>query len=95
MLSDILKALETVPWFKEMKSVPMRLAAIEARLAVLEAKGGPDDATTCPRCRTQMAFKGDKPAANSAMSPIRLRSYACETCDYRADLQWTAGKGFL
>ena len=50
ILEDVIKALERIPSWKRLATVPDELAALQARVAALELRGALATGQRCPKC---------------------------------------------
>lgn len=95
--SDILKALELVPGWKAVASLPKRLADLEARIAALEkAAGKPNTAgaDACPKCGATMTLQSETEHPHFGVMGVKRRMFLCDACGTSAERDWSPSKGY-
>jgi hypothetical protein len=95
--SDIIKALEAVPGWKAVMSLPKRLAELEARVAALEKGAGKpvNAATICPACALPLAFTSEQDDRIFGAHGVKIRKFHCTSCNRDSERQWSARDGYL
>lgn len=96
--SDILKALELVPGWKAVASLPKRLAELEARVATLEKSAGKPNAAgaeACPKCGATLSLQEELPHPTFGRMGVKRRVFLCDACGRQAERDWSPGKGYL
>ena len=79
-LGDVVKALESVPLWKQLRELPRRVAALEARLAALETGRRPDQ-PMCPGCQVPLNYlREQKEAGPFGDLGARERIWQCSVC---------------
>ncbi len=85
VIEDVLKALDRIPMWKRLSSMPDEVAALRSRVAALEARLAKATGDQCPRCRA-MEYKliDSGPASGPAGElGIWVDRFACSACGYR------------
>lgn len=71
-----------------MTEAPAKIAALEARIAALEAKAKPGG-VSCPQCGGGMGFVSQKPhAIFGDVGGLLVRTYRCEACGITQDAEF-------
>lgn len=82
-VSDVLKVLESIPTWKQIKDLPARVDALEKRLAEFEnrLKKGVD--SLCPKCG-EPSFELIESKPHPVMKDIGIieRTYTCSGCGF-------------
>jgi len=81
-VSDLLKILDKLKIWKELKALPAKVAELEARISTLEnSKKTNNDAEFCPKCRANtMEFISSEPDPIFGECGLYNRTYKCPTC---------------
>jgi len=82
-VSDLLALLDKIPIWKTLYHLPGRVAALEQRLARLEASPPAPADENCPKCHAA-AFKLIASAPDATMGPLGYlrRVYRCSVCSH-------------
>lgn len=85
ILEDVMRALERIPTWKRVQSMPAEMDALRARIEALERRLQPASGDTCPRCR-ELAFKLvrtiPEPSPFGALGALQ-DELACSRCGYK------------
>lgn len=87
LISDIMNALDRVPIWKALKALPDRVAGIEKRLAVLEARPKTPEAPGCALCGAAMKVVKVEPDPMFGVHGVQRHTLACSGCDHRETRQ--------
>ncbi len=97
-VSDILKLLEQLPWWKRLREAPARIDELERRLNALEgraAKPAPPAGRECPRCGVTMAVVREKPDLMFGPVGVKAHDLRCPDCGEETTRQYSPGKGYV
>lgn len=85
ILEDVLKALDRIPMWKRLSSMPDEVDALRARVAALEAHLAKAIGDQCPRCRAMAYGLIDSGPASGPAGELGIWSdrYACSACGYQ------------
>jgi uncharacterized protein with PIN domain len=82
-VSDLLKILDSIPVWKDLKALPGRLKSLEERVSALEHKpiASAPKGKRCPFCGEE-AFFLEKSERDPIMGDVgvMLRTYKCRSC---------------
>jgi hypothetical protein len=79
IVSDVLAALDRLPFWRDLKTLPARVAAIEQRLAAIEGTGARRAAPPCPLCETgALRTKKVEPAPLGREFGIQQHTLVCD-----------------
>ncbi len=83
-VSDLLKILEKIPLWKQLKELPAKIEDFERRLSALEKNLETDDSVKkCPKCGSKYFVLTDtKPNLHLGIVGVQDRQYTCEKCSY-------------
>lgn len=81
LVDDVLKALDRFDWWRTLRALPDRMAALEARMAEIDAGRAPG---ACPKCgkgpmRVAEVEPGDREIEQFGMV---TRHLACDACQF-------------
>ena len=85
VIEDIMKALERIPLWKRLSSVPSEIEELKKRIAALEAKLSPAKGEQCPRCK-ELTFTLTEtlpmPGPFQALGAMEDH-FECASCGYK------------
>ena len=82
-VSDILKILDKIPIWKQLKDLPARIEALERRLEALEQDRTAVKGEKCPSCGAyEFMVTATKPHPLMGEVGIKERTYTCSGCGF-------------
>lgn len=94
-VSDVLKLLEQVPVWKQLRQLPTQMKDLEARVADLERKAvapAPGKDRICPKCDGELKVTGTMPHRQFKFAGVETHFVACQVCDYKAERLYDPNK---
>lgn len=84
MIEDVMKALERIPAWKRLATMPAELDALRNRVSQLEARLQPASGDICPRCREPKFILEDSSPVRGGLGDLGARQhrYRCSGCGF-------------
>lgn len=84
MIEDVMRAIERIPIWKRLVTLPTEVEQLQARIAALEARLAPAAGDVCPKCRASaFMLEGSQPLQGGLGDlGVRQYSYRCRSCGY-------------
>lgn len=80
IVSDVLAALDRIQWWRELRTVPDRMTALEQRLAALESPAARPAGPRCPLCEVG-SLKVVKVEPHPVMGDLGLQQHTLRCTD--------------
>ena len=83
-ISDILKLLDKIPIWNQLKNLPAKVEKLELRIAELENPQPKSQHDQCPKCHDySFELISSEPHPDFGEMGVKNRLYRCSNCDFK------------